>query len=72
MGKKMVKKGDSIFKSYTWHKSWVRPHESLFSVLLNFARVNVIGIHQVLSMFSRISMSEKYDLRHVILHACCP
>lgn len=38
---KEKKKAVNIFKLYTWRKEWVRPYESIYSILRNFCKVNV-------------------------------
>ena len=32
---------ENMFKLYTWRKEWVRPYESIYSILRNFCKVNV-------------------------------
>lgn len=32
----------STRKDYTWKKEWVRPYESIYSIFINFCRVNMI------------------------------
>lgn len=34
-------KAENTFKLYTWRKDWVRPYESIYSILRNFCKVNV-------------------------------
>jgi len=39
-----------IFRNYTWDAGWVRPYESPFSILVNFARVNVLSSKRALML----------------------
>lgn len=39
------------FNSYTWRKEWVRPYESMFSILRNFCKVNVLNGRKALHLF---------------------
>ena len=40
--------------AYTWRKEWVRPYESMFGILLNFCKVNVMSGRQALKMLSQV------------------
>lgn len=39
------------FNSYTWRKEWVRPYESIFSILRNFCKVNTLNGRKALHLF---------------------
>ena len=34
---------NSHFKTFLWKRDWARPYESVFGLMLNFCRVNVIS-----------------------------
>lgn len=48
---------DSVkyLKEYTWNNDWVRPYESMFGILLNFCKVNVMSGKQALKILSQPS-----------------
>lgn len=41
----------SYLSPYTWRKEWIRPYESMFSILRNFCKVNVLNGRKALSLF---------------------
>lgn len=41
----------SCLSPYTWRKEWVRPYESMFSILRNFCKVNVLNGRKALNLF---------------------
>lgn len=58
---KMAEEDNQIFKPHTWRKVWVRPYESIFSVVMNFSRVNVLDLHQALPKLCKVKVADKYD-----------
>lgn len=39
--KNFIQTGGNTFKLYRWKKEWVRPYESIYSIMRNFCKVNV-------------------------------
>ena len=55
-----LNKEDLLFsRKYRWDKKWVRPYESIFSILANFCRVNICSSKHALKMLGAEATNEK-------------
>lgn len=55
-----LNKEDLLFSGkYRWDKKWVRPYESIFSILANFCRVNICSSKHALKMLGAEATNEK-------------
>lgn len=62
MNMKIRRKENDNFKQYEWRKEWVRPYESVYSVLRNFCKVNCIDGSKIGKIFGYDrSLSEDFN-----------
>ena len=53
-------------RKYRWDKKWVRPYESIFSILANFCRVNICSSKHALKM---LGAEARFVFEHNFYHA---
>ena len=52
-------KSTFLTKEFTWKKTWVRPYESIYSILRNFCKVNVFQGSYAMNIFGIIEGNRK-------------
>ena len=61
-------KSTFLTKEFTWKKTWVRPYESIYSILRNFCKVNVFQGSYAMNIFGIIEGNRKAPVPKLLMY----